>query len=185
MKAKLLGLLAFVSVLGLSPANASTYNVNFNIGAGNSVTGTMVTDCDTCVLNPINFISWSFMLNGGLGISSSAVGASIVLSGISPLSATSGVIVDAPIPGMDYIQFFNPGINYLNFYAALTNGNYITYNISGPSPIIWIANGQTLELATIVTPLPAALPLFATGLGVMAYLAKRRKRKSAVAIAAA
>jgi hypothetical protein len=35
-----------------------------------------------------------------------------------------------------------------------------------------------------VTPLPAALPLFATGLGVMGFLAKRRMRKSGAAIAA-
>jgi hypothetical protein len=35
------------------------------------------------------------------------------------------------------------------------------------------------------TPLPAALPLFATGLGVMGFLARRRKRKGSAAVAAA
>jgi hypothetical protein len=34
------------------------------------------------------------------------------------------------------------------------------------------------------TPLPAALPLFASGLGVMGFLTRRRKRKGAAAIAA-
>ena len=34
------------------------------------------------------------------------------------------------------------------------------------------------------TPLPAALPLFASGLGAMGLLARRRKRKAAAAIAA-
>jgi hypothetical protein len=33
--------------------------------------------------------------------------------------------------------------------------------------------------------LPGALPLFASGLGVVGFLAKRRKRKRAVALAAA
>jgi hypothetical protein len=35
------------------------------------------------------------------------------------------------------------------------------------------------------TPLPAALPLSATGLGAMGWLAKRRKRKNAATLAAA
>jgi hypothetical protein len=38
--------------------------------------------------------------------------------------------------------------------------------------------------APTVTPLPAALPLFATGLGAMGLLGWRRKRKAAAAIAA-
>jgi hypothetical protein len=41
------------------------------------------------------------------------------------------------------------------------------------------------ELENTVTPLPAALPLFATGLGAMGLLGWRRKRKNAATIAAA
>jgi hypothetical protein len=36
----------------------------------------------------------------------------------------------------------------------------------------------------VVTPLPASLPLFATGLGALGLLGWRRKRKAAAAIAA-
>jgi len=39
-------------------------------------------------------------------------------------------------------------------------------------------------LSSSEVPLPAALPLFATGLGVIAFLARRRKRKDAAAVAA-
>jgi hypothetical protein len=42
--------------------------------------------------------------------------------------------------------------------------------------------GNSLASAT---PLPAALPLFVTGLGVMGWLVKRRKRKNAAALAVA
>jgi hypothetical protein len=38
---------------------------------------------------------------------------------------------------------------------------------------------------TASTPLPAVLPLFATGLGALGLLGWRRKRKNAAAIAAA
>jgi hypothetical protein len=48
-----------------------------------------------------------------------------------------------------------------------------TINLAGP-----IISRET------VTPLPAALPLFATGLGVMGLLARRRKRKNAALAAA-
>jgi hypothetical protein len=48
-------------------------------------------------------------------------------------------------------------------------------------------NGSSafLSVAPATTPLPAALPLFATGLGAMGLLGWRRKRKNAAAIAAA
>ena len=42
-----------------------------------------------------------------------------------------------------------------------------------------------LTLTTANTPLPAALPLFTSGIGVLGMLGRRRKRKSAAALAAA
>jgi hypothetical protein len=61
----------------------------------------------------------------------------------------------------------SPGLDPL---VAMTGynlpGNYRGSSFSGG-----------LEVSS--TPLPAALPLFATGLGVMGFLAKRRKRKAA------
>ena len=43
-----------------------------------------------------------------------------------------------------------------------------------------IASGS-LDVTSVVTPVPAALPLFATGLGVIGLLTQRRKRKIAAA----
>ncbi len=47
---------------------------------------------------------------------------------------------------------------------------------------VFLPNGQktSLDFNFGATPLPATLPLFATGLGVMGLLGWRRKRKSAV-----
>ena len=43
------------------------------------------------------------------------------------------------------------------------------------------ASGISVTGVNNATPLPAALPLFAGGLGVMGLLARRRKRKAAQA----
>jgi hypothetical protein len=45
--------------------------------------------------------------------------------------------------------------------------------------------GNTSFVSVSATPLPAALPLFAGGLGVIGLLARRRKQKNAAALAAA
>jgi len=54
----------------------------------------------------------------------------------------------------------------------------VTSSLDSNSPLFW-------GLAPAVTPLPATLPLFATGLGVMGLFGWRRKRKKAAALAAA
>lgn len=85
--------------------------------------------------------------------------------------------------------------------AALSSGVY--NGVSGSSAVsavrigLGLAGGSdlttysynvddlTINTAETATPLPAALPLFATGLGVMGLLARRRKRKTSAALAAA
>jgi hypothetical protein len=63
---------------------------------------------------------------------------------------------------------------------GLTSGTYVWTWGSDPD------QSFTLEIGTIgTTPLPAALPLFATGLGAFGLFGWRRKRKNAAAIATA
>ena len=54
--------------------------------------------------------------------------------------------------------------------------------------VLQLSDGQHYEYLDFAplqtTPLPAALPLFAAGLGVMGWLAQRKKRKAAAAAAA-
>ncbi len=57
--------------------------------------------------------------------------------------------------------------------------------LSGTYPIRWIAGDTVIGLAggndNTATPLPAALPLFASGGGLLGFLGWRRKRKNAAA----
>jgi len=49
-------------------------------------------------------------------------------------------------------------------------------SISGPGPELGLINGLTVTPAE--TPLPAALPMFAGGAGLIGFMARRRKRKA-------
>ena len=59
-------------------------------------------------------------------------------------------------------------------YNALNNGNS---DIIGFTAGYWTASIPTVS----TTPLPAALPLFATGLGGLGFLSWRRKKKAQAA----
>jgi hypothetical protein len=77
--------------------------------------------------------------------------------------------------GGNYQPTFTQTAMYMQYYdvnQTIYSSNFTAY-----------LSGQT-DLTVAQTPLPAALPLFATGLGVMGLLGWRRKRKSAAAIAA-
>jgi hypothetical protein len=80
-----------------------------------------------------------------------------------------------------YLQILNftsaPAFNQLG-YTIAANGDYF-YSAVGTS------GGSVSVTAVSATPLPAALPLFATGLGAMGLFGWRRKRKSSAPPAAA
>jgi hypothetical protein len=62
-------------------------------------------------------------------------------------------------------------------------GNFLTKvngpNVATPFDFAWVESGSLTTGAN--TPLPAALPLFATGLGALGLLGWRRKRKALAA----
>ena len=71
---------------------------------------------------------------------------------------------------------FQAGVNTLDFFVQNGNGGS---DLTGPTAL----RVEMLGDAT-ATPLPAALPLFAGGLGVIGLIARRRKRSIAKAVAA-
>jgi hypothetical protein len=79
-----------------------------------------------------------------------------------------------------YLQILNfastPAFNQLG-YTIAANGDYF-YSATGSS------GGSVSVTPVSATPLPAALPLFATGLGAMGLFGWRRKRKAPAAVAA-
>jgi hypothetical protein len=74
---------------------------------------------------------------------------------------------------------FVTGLNTLHFIINNTNTGIIGGPVDfGPSNLDFEA---TVTFDTTATPLPAAFPLFATGLGVLGWAARRRKQKQLAA----
>lgn len=91
--------------------------------------------------------------------------------------------VDTGNPATSFTQFasgFAPFTISGGFVAGLNTLDFIINNGGGPTALRVEMTGT----ADTATPLPAALPLYATGLGVMGLLRWRRKRKAALATAA-
>jgi hypothetical protein len=197
----LLGVL-FLSGLVSAPVRANSYNfdVSFTL-AGDPITGTITTDTD--VAGPLflsDITSWSFNIGGGCcagynSISSSNPNGTVYFpsgTGTTPLVLVSGgsaINYDYATSSTAGIQFSNSerGLNlftsynddYFQWYWA-PNGNSFT-NLQQDTFV-----GFQFQVATLTaTPVPAALPLFASGLGAMGLFGWRRKRKNAAAIAAA
>ena len=85
------------------------------------------------------------------------------------------ILIDSPAGTPNIVTAGNDNVNpFSGTSEGFVIGSAAYY--SNDSPGSWNASA---------TPLPAALPMFATGLGVMGWLAKRRKRKATLAIATA
>jgi hypothetical protein len=172
-----------ISVSGLaSPLSAATvYTISDFVG---SVTlgGTITTDGTLGVLMVSNITDFDVTLTTSIGLSE------ITKSNNQRADFIHGTALTATSAGL----FFN--FSGSGFFNILTNANWFMCASAGCTPDnVWSVNGGG-KLATIsqfgnieiaigppvpvdTTPLPAALPLFATGLGALGLLGWRRRRK--------
>lgn len=172
--AKLIAAAVTIAMLSLTTAHASTFNWSY--------TGTVNFSCAPCVAATGTDIgSGSLTTNGGS-----------LVTGISGI--WDGVSIAALLPpgsffsNSNFIDPSNPPIYFDAFGVAisLTDGATVIFSQASfatfQTPTNYITSAGTFDLTP--TPIPAALPLFATGLGVMGLLARRKKRKNgALAVA--
>jgi len=194
---------AILALLGVSvsatPSEATTYNVDLVVGGG-TVTGSIQTDGTLGPLATTNITGYSLNLVEGLlsatlnpGNSSfDGSGFTDVSPGSPNLTATAtqlfynfGLVYDAAF----YLNANNNTIFCLHDAAGACSVSSAAADADGGAPamILGLGNGSftfTPESGDVciagecgTTPLPAALPLFATGLGGLGLLGWRRRRK--------
>jgi hypothetical protein len=172
--------LAFAS----APIHASTitYEIDLSVGTG-TVVGSITTDGHIGTLADANILADDLVLTDGS-----------YHDEFSSLPHIQGTSLTASASGLffDFSSNINAyfGWSFLGFEdasgALSAHPSTISFNLSpccgDPNSPMWVSESGNSQIAA--TPLPAALPLFATGLGALGLLGWRRKRKNAAALAA-
>lgn len=174
-------------------ANPISYAVSDTFGAG-SVTGTITTDGSFGTLALANIASWNLLLSDGVNsvvLQQGVNGGSFNLEG-SALSATS--------TNLTFNYSFTSGPPYTDFYIynataipALQGELCYTsssncwgppgvgaYSVGGDNLSVYSARSGSMVIATVTpVPEPKTILMLLSGLGVMGFLARRRKQKLA------
>jgi hypothetical protein len=169
--------------LSVGDANASTYDVSFTAGTlatGTvSVTGSIVTDCDSCFLLPADIMSYSFTF-AGASITGTFSGTSSFVTAAgspSPLGANLGFIAYSPTGGSENFASSTPGnLSHLIFNFN-TNGSIFFENAGGHIVITSGFEGFIATLAPVPGPIAGAgLPglILASG-GLLGWWRRRQK----------
>jgi hypothetical protein len=171
MRTKLLGLMALVPlVLALSGGAASAVTFDWSTSAP-SGSGTFTATDDGSGIYTITAITGTFdggtitsLVPPGLGLGGND---NLLFYPSSAQLDTHGISFGDG--GSEFNIFYDTFYIYQEAFGGVAASGFIATFTASPS----------------VTPLPAALPLFATGIGAMGLLGWRRKRKNAGVIAAA
>jgi hypothetical protein len=124
------------------------------------------------------YLDWSS--NGTLLTPTAPFGSAV--PGTNPVTGVGTVLVNSTFCPYTNCNYITPGTNTVTFFA--NTGDYATAPGNSGSAFLTANDFELgIELAPVTptTPLPAALPLFATGIGAMGFVGWRRKRKAQAA----
>jgi hypothetical protein len=154
------------------------FSVDNNLGGTNDIYMFGVQfSADHIVSSPTGWVDKASISPGSIPWNNASFGGSSrnyynvwTTSGVFPAGA---ILAGAPtVSGFDVLDTSQTALPSVLWFAFAAGGTYTGGGTFNP-------NTNPGFEGTGSTPLPAALPLFASGLGVMGYLAKRRKRKAA------
>jgi hypothetical protein len=198
MMRTLSGFIACMALLSVSQAGATTYNVEETGPAGLTFSGTITTTNVVGALNPGDILAWDLKISGTFFGSTPAIlnngNSGLFLTGNDLIATGTKLQFDFADTVAGEFRIFQPNTcfpcNDVYFFSAGSPVDPRFFLLLGGFSAEaqyqdgrHFADTETIGTAA-TTPLPAALPLFATGLGAAGLFGWRRKRKNAVAIAA-
>jgi hypothetical protein len=178
MKTKLLGLIACVALLGGMAATRADTLTPFTLSAtfsdGGSASGTFTLDSTTNTLLDLSVTTTAGSVLVGFSYSTTATpllycGTVCQYYFYTYSQGQASVLV---IDLVNYPSLINPTL-------VADGGSFEQLMQPTGSLYRYTASGEIVPVST--TPLPAALPLFASGLGALGLLGWRRKRKAQAA----
>ena len=178
--------IAFAVILGMSSASvshAATYNLN--VAYDGSILSTPVGTVD--ITGNGTTLTYQFELTSG-SLSAVYMDVTGTVSSVSDGVGTSDQHATVPPTSLgNFTDWFGIPLSQRgpDLTVTFTGSNLAAgYTLLGNTEMFSAANTSFGFFGdTPTTPLPATLPLFAGGLAGLGLLAKRRKRKSATAIA--
>lgn len=202
MKKLNIGLAAIATALLFSSIEANAVTYDFKL------TSTILTANTPGISVGQTFTLDVFADNGGSSLNSQTWNASNVLNFTIHAGTYSATYSAVYAPGMGFQTNASGVLTAANFFgtdfsstntdnfgtwtnALAVNGNAVFTDFNGLKNFIPIganqniANWSVSEVPVAPTPLPAALPLFASGLGALGLFGWRRKRKAPAVAAAA
>src|SRR6185503_4223697 len=110
-----------------------------------------------------------FAIGGASGASGASVGAyNLGSAGIVLTDATNAVFINDNLPTVLNLSDFTAGQRLIE----------LNFTLEGDARFGAVLEANISDLSIAQTPLPAALPLFAGGLGALGLLGWRRKKKA-------
>ena len=190
MKLRLFGA-AFAALVTFNSANATVYNINEVINVASSVVGTLTTDGFIGSLtDPTHIVDWNLTVTAntvsGNLFGPSSGNNSTVTSLLGPALVASATDLTFNFVSLTASEFRIQSSNVSWLFEAYANPIFgqefvtidtIDFGTLGGTRNFSDSSVIGVATATSATPLPAALPLFAGGLGALGLLGWRRKRK--------
>ena len=149
-----------LSIDGPTPSNASVFSIS-------NTDPNYISSADPSLFGAPSSVTLS-NVGGAITITDWSVFADLGPDPSFTLNSAIYTVFQNPDPNNDSQDYYADGL----ISSGTLNAN----------PGVWSGPGIA---AVSATPLPATLPLFAGGLGLMGLLSRRRKRKSTTALAAA